>query len=399
MTPVEPRYGRASLADVLPSAASALGLPGFADPLGLRDQLAGVRRVGILLIDGLGYHLLPELVGVAPTIAQICAGGLGQLSVLTSGFPSTTPTSLVTLGTGAAPGAHGVLGFTVNIPGTSAVLNHIDWKGRPEPGQWQPLPSMFSRAAAAGAAVTVVAPAAFKGSGLTDAAYRGARYRGIHDSFGLARQFLARLGHGRGPNLVYGYYAELDRVGHRYGVSSPPWLDEAAQVDRLLAAIVAGLPADATLLVTADHGQCNVPADQRFDVDSDPRLSAGVTVLAGEPRVRYLHTQAGARADVVAAWREVLAGQAWVVERDEVVAAGWFGPVPPTHRDRIGDVVAACTGSAAIVASLREAPIVSRLVAYHGSFTAAEMEVPLMVIRGSAADPPVGHAAFVARSA
>ncbi len=62
--------------------------------------------------------------------------------------------------------------------------------------------------------------------------------------------------------------------------------------------------ADAALLVTADHGQLNVPVEHRFDLDADPRLRAGVRLVAGEARVRYLHTEPGATADVVAAWSE-----------------------------------------------------------------------------------------------
>ncbi|HTF08463.1 MAG TPA: alkaline phosphatase family protein, partial [Asanoa sp.] len=54
---VSPRYGADSLMDVLPSALATLGVPGFTDILGLR--LDGVRRIAVLLIDGLGWHQIP----------------------------------------------------------------------------------------------------------------------------------------------------------------------------------------------------------------------------------------------------------------------------------------------------------------------------------------------------
>ncbi|RBI97879.1 hypothetical protein DRA43_27570, partial [Micromonospora provocatoris] len=44
------------------------------------------------------------------------------------------------------------------------------------------------------------------------------------------------------------------------GVDSAPWRTAAAAVDALLARLVDGLPPDAALLVTADHGQLDVPA-------------------------------------------------------------------------------------------------------------------------------------------
>ena len=98
-------------------------------------------------------------------------------------------------------------------------------------------------------------------------------------------------------------------------------------MDRLVVRLVDGLPSDAALLVTADHGQLNVPPDRRFDFDTDPRLREGVRVLAGEPRVRYLHVEPGAVADVLAAWSAVLGDAARVTTREEAVATGWFGPV------------------------------------------------------------------------
>ena len=131
------------------------------------------------------------------------------------------------------------------------------------------------------------------------------------------------------PGLVYGYTADLDTAAHVFGIGSPQWHEAAAGVDALLTRLVEALPANAALLVTADHGGLNVPADARVDLDPDPRLGDGVRVVAGEPRVRYLHTEPGAAADVQAAWTEVTAGWAQVYSREQAVATGMFGPVEP----------------------------------------------------------------------
>jgi hypothetical protein len=174
----------------------------------------------------------------------------------------------------------------------------------------------------------------------------------------------------------------VDRTGHQHGIDSPQWRAAAAGVDRLVRMLAEGLPADAALLVTADHGQLNVPAGRRFDVGADERLRAGVAVVAGEPRVRYLHTRPGATADVLAAWRAVLGDAAWVGSRDEAVAAGWFGPVPDGHVRRIGDVVAICRDDHVVLATGLEPAPIAKMVAFHGSYTAAEMAIPLLVVGG-----------------
>lgn len=377
---VAPRYGTGSLADVVPSVLAALSVPGAGDRLGLAATLADVDKIALLLVDGLGARLLAPAARHAPTLAGLLRST--PMWTLTAGFPSTTPTSLTSLGTGAPPGAHGVLGFTVRVPGTDEVLNHVYWAGDPDPLRWQPLHTQFDRATAAGVEVTVVSRPEFATSGLTLAANRGGVYRGARGAHEIAEEMLAALDQAAPPALVYGYHADLDRVGHLCGVDSDAWRAAAAAVDTLLTRLVEGLPAGAALLVTADHGQLDVPADQRFDLDADPRLRAGVRVVAGEPRVRYLHTEPGATADVLATWRAVLGDAAWVVERAEAVAAGWFGPVPEAHLDRVGDVVVACHDRYAVVATQTQPLLESRLVAYHGSYTAAEMEIPLLVARG-----------------
>ncbi|MGC4864265.1 alkaline phosphatase family protein [Micromonospora sp. DT53] len=374
-----PDHGGGRLADVLPSALAVLGVPGSTDRLGLGPTLAGVRRIAVLLVDGLGWYQLPTAAPYAPTLAGLAAT---VARPLIAGFPSTTPTSLVSLGTGVASGAHGVLGFTVRVPGTDRVLTHTDWAADPSPLRWQPVPTQLERARAAGVTTTVVSRPEFGGSGLTLAANRGGDFRGAAGGDAVATAMLAALAAGAGPTLVSGYHADLDRHGHVSGVDSVPWRVAATEVDSLVARLVDGLPSDAALLVTADHGQLDIPAAHRFDLDTDQRLRAGVRLVAGEARVRYLHVEPGAVEDVRATWSEVLGATARVRTRAEMVATGWFGPVPEEHLGRIGDVVVTCNDTYAVMASRTERPMASKLVAYHGSDTAVELTVPLLVVRG-----------------
>jgi hypothetical protein len=378
-----PVYGAATLADVLPGVATALGVPVERDdlppdPLGLTAALAGARRVAVLLVDGLGADLVRAHADLAPTLAGL-ATPAGDLS---APCPSTTPVSLTSLGTGLPPGSHGVLGFVTAVPGEDRTLNHVQWSDDPDPATWQPRRSVFQQAAEAGVAVTAVAPYAFAGSGLTDAAYRGARYSGTVGAGDLAARLLEALA-AAPRSLVYGYTAELDLTGHVRGVDSPSWRAQLALVDRLVEQVVTGLPDDAALLVTADHGMLDVPRGTRVDLDAAPDLTEGVRLLAGEPRARYVHAVPGAEADLLARWREVLGERAWVAGRDEAVASGVFGPVDDGLTARIGDVVALARGTWALTATERE-PGPSRLVGYHGSLTATELAIPLLAARGRA---------------
>ncbi|MFI5914973.1 alkaline phosphatase family protein [Dactylosporangium sp. NPDC051541] len=378
LEPIEPRYGRDSLADIMPTALHALGVAGEPDTLGLAAELAGVRRIAVVLLDGMGWHQLPLAAGSAPTLTDLATGRLGHARPITSGFPSTTPVSLVTLGTGTAPGRHGIVGFNLHRPGTDQVLNHLRWLDEPDPADWQPVPTAFTRADAAGLAPTVVTNPLFTGTGLTESAYRGARFGPGVEADAVAAEMLSALSESR---LVYGYLPDVDRAGHDFGVATEQWHRAVTDADRLVGRLVDGLPPDSALIVTADHGQLNIPPDRRIDLDRDPRLTAGVAYVAGEARVRYLHTRPGAQADVLTAWRAVLGDRAWVATREEAVASGWFGPVPESHLQRIGDVVAVCRDRWVLMASAHEPPRLGNMIAFHGSNTTAEMEIPLLIAR------------------
>jgi hypothetical protein len=366
------------LADVLPSVLAALGDPSGADPLGLVASHGPLRQAVVLLVDGLGYHLLPEAAKSSPELAGFVHDRHVPVLRLSAPFPTTTPTSLVTLGTGQPPGAHGVLGFVVRRPGTDRLLTHISWRDDP-PQAWQPRPRLLAAAAAAGISTVVVSDPAFAGSGLTRAAYGDARYRGTRPGRSTAAAMAAELA--AGTQLVLGYHAALDTAMHVHGIASRQWRAEAKRVGRLITSVAAALPPGAALFVTADHGGLDVPADGRFDLARDDRLAAGVALVAGEPRVRYLHPVPGAVDDVAAAWQEALGAAAGVHVREELVEAGWFGPVVPEHLERIGELVVVCHEPIAILASGHEPASLATLVGFHGSITPAERDVPLLVLR------------------
>src|SRR5690606_17135114 len=109
-----------------------------------------------------------------------------------------------------------------------------------------------------------------------------------------------------------------------------------------------------------------------------PELGDGVALVGGEARFRHVYCRAGAVDDVASTWRGVLGDRAEVLSRTEAFARGWFGEVSPEVIPRIGDVVAACRGDHAILSG-SAFPYEAQLIGMHGSLTAAEMLVPVLV--------------------
>ena len=378
---VAPRYGQASLADLLPSVLATLGVPDETDRIGL--GLDDIDHVCVLLVDGLGAELLTETAGAAPFLSAASA------TELTVGFPSTTATSLSSLGTGTPPGEHGIVGYLLRVPGHNRLMNPLKWRlhGPGEkvdllkdivPEQFQPTETAFERAAAHGISMSRVGPMYQAASGLTRASLRGGDFRPSFSMGDLADGIVTALTQGD-RSLVYAYHGELDLTGHVRGPRSQAWALELAQVDHMVSAVAQRLPPRSALLVTGDHGMVHI-ADP-VDFDTTPVLSAGVAQLGGEPRARHVYVADGAIGDVTAAWRETLGSEFAVLTRAEAVANGWFGPtVTDRTADRIGDLVTIALGNSAIIRSGAE-PLQSALVGHHGSLTPAEMLVPLSAFR------------------
>jgi hypothetical protein len=361
-----------ALADVLPAVAVSLGVPTPADRPRPRLELAPARRSVTVLVDGLGHDLLVRRAGHAPFLRSL----LPRTRRVPAGFPSTTATSMATLGTGLAAGAHGLVGYEVLVPGEDRLLNELSWEDGPDPLRWQPHETVFERVHRAGVPVTRLGPAFFDGSGLTNAALRGGRFVAA-DS--LAARVDATLAAVRATPraLVHLYWGDLDKTGHVFGCDAWQWGDELEAVDRELARLAASLPRDCSLTITADHGMVDVPHHERVDVADDPRLLTGARHVSLEFRAPQVWTEPGATADVRAAWAEVLGERAQVLTREEAVAAGWFGVVHPENLPRIGDLVVVTHGRFAVVDSRRARPELLALIGLHGSLSGDEVAVPV----------------------
>lgn len=371
---VAPAYGDRSLADVLPAVSRAVGRPIDDGDAGEVWELPSAPSYVVFLVDGLGRLQLEAHAEEAPYLHGLLGGSVGGAVGGTAGVPSTTATSLTSLGTGLPPGAHGVVGFSSRIPGTNELLYALAWSKHVDPHEWQPHPTAFTRMAAAGLEVTAVNKREFRGSGLTEASSRGAEFVGADR---LGERLVAVRAATRAPQSVaYMYEGDLDWTGHRYGVDSAQWRAQLSMIDMAAQRFREELPDETRIVVVADHGM--VDATHHVDVDQVDGMRDGVALIGGEARLRYLYCVNGAVEEVAARWREVLGDDAEVLVRDEAIARGWFGAVDATVRPRLGDVVVAARGKT-LVLSTRDNPYEAKLIGMHGSLTPEEMLIPVLV--------------------
>lgn len=355
----------------MPSIFAGFNLTDTQDFAGCGESPSG--RELLFLIDGFGADVIGGYGEFAPTISAMT-----QLHQVETSFPSTTSTSLATLTTGLMPGAHGMMGYTVRVPRSSGrVLNSLKWDERVDPEIWQPVPTLFQRATAAGITVTHVAAKRYEETGFTRAVFRGAHYRGANITSDLVNETVLALK--KSPSFVYLYVNDLDSAGHSDGVGSEKWIAALSSIDAMVAQLLEKLPKGVRLWITADHGMINV--EEKIVMGVENNLLDGIATVAGEPRMRHLYLPQDAdlapRVDVIARWQETLGEKVTLFTREDAIAAGLFGsPVSLDASERIGDIIAIAQGNLVLLDPER-ADKEGAMVGHHGGNSEIESTVPL----------------------
>lgn len=364
-----PRYQDRCLTHLLPSIEARLS--GTAPII----DLPGGRKYVVFLVDGLGELQVRDYA----EDAEWMGGVRGRREPLTSAVPSTTATSLSSLGTGRPPGEHGIVGYSFLDPAHDQILNALTWEGGPvDVDGFRCSETWYSRLNQLGHATACISLARFEHSALQQLAFHGTRHYGVEkegDVHLTAELLEAALAE---QDVIYCYERRLDHIGHSKGVGSWQWLDMLAEVDDAIQHLTDILPDDVVLIVTGDHGMINIPAEHRIVIEDQPALD-GWRLVGGEGRFRQIYTRKPAA--LARRWQDFLGERAHVLTRDEAVGAGWFGPVvSDVVAERIGDVVVAMLGDWALMSTAF--PKEFSLVGMHGSLSPEEMTVPLLTHGG-----------------
>ncbi len=380
-----PDYQGGGVVNLMASVVKACGGPdtGYPPLRGLpAEALAGARHLVLMVIDGLGLNFLLRQTEMV-TLRRHLHGGI------TSVFPSTTATAITTFHTGVAPLQHGLTGWFLDLEEAGGVTAVLPFRRR---DGWVALstlgigpeavftePPVFGRLAREAWVVTPLS--------LLDSEYnrwhcRGAQRRAYSSLEGFFAETAAVVGASSHPKLVYAYFPDLDTVAHRAGVGSTACRELAGRMDQAFAGFLERLEgSDTTVVLTADHGFVDVPAERRIDLADHPTLAAMLLrPLCGEPRAAYCYVKPGREKDFEEYIATRLAAQAEAYPSAELVARGWFGNGSRHSRfmERIGDYTLVMRENYAIKDWL---PGEKRYVniGMHGGVSADEMWVPLVV--------------------
>lgn len=283
-------------------------------------------------------------------------------------FPTTTTVSMATVATGRVPAGHGVVGHLMWLPEVESVVNVLKFVtpfGRPvelDTSQLLPSPNLWERLRDDGIEPVTVQPAAFEGTPLSRALYRGCRFEGV---WNLSEMIDATIQLASEPGrFVFTYWPSVDVAAHVSGQGSAEHRRALADAARLWGRLS---ELDCTVVGTADHGHIDYDQQDKL-ILRDPGLDD--LTLFGDARALMVGDAVGVAHDLLAHTGASLFPRA--------EARAWFGTDPAPHPaldDRLPDVVAMAPPGRLLLPRGFD----RRLVGYHGGLDPREVEIPLLV--------------------
>ncbi|HSQ27091.1 MAG TPA: alkaline phosphatase family protein [Anaerolineales bacterium] len=229
----------ASIIDIAPTVAVALGIPAPEEAIGTALVDQSYERVMLLFLDGFGFLRVGEAIeqGLSPFIATLYP----PIMALTT-FPPRTQVSSASVLTGAPPAIHGVHGRNTRKTETQTIFDVAVQQ------------KMTVQAVEGDALSFELRNAQFKLSGDRNG-------DGKTDDEVLANT-LAVLEASQ-PDLLWVHFHGIDDAGHSYGPGAPEEQTMISFVDQAVEQILEKLEPGTFVIIFADHGMHIEDSDGR----------------------------------------------------------------------------------------------------------------------------------------
>lgn len=230
----------ASITDLAPTAARALGLDQPAGSRGGGLDAPQADHVLLLFLDGFGYlrYQQARQAGLIPNLA-----GLESPIVGVTTYPPITAVSTASLLTGAPPAVHGVDRRGIRMTESETLFDVAQQAG------------LQVRAVEGDALAFQLRGAEFELSG-------DRNNNGMTDDEVLENAI--DILQDQAPDLFFVHFHGIDDAGHTYGPGSAEESRVVAFVDGAVGEILAAMPRNSLILIFADHGMHLVDEDGRL---------------------------------------------------------------------------------------------------------------------------------------
>jgi len=402
---IKPRYGSHCFAD-LPSTLKYL-LTGVGSPSLAPDVLERFEpryeTVILFFIDSFGWRYIEQYGDDYPFLRRLAQEG--QISKLTSQFPSTTAAHVTTIHTGLPVGQSGAYEWQYYEPQVDAVIAPLlfSYAGTRQrdtlnatqfaPARLFPYTTFYQDLASYGVASTIFQHREYTPSTYSDVVFQGARvipYNTLPEALVNLQLCLAQH---HTPAYYFLYFDKIDALSHQYGPCSPQLEAELdtflTAMDRLFDRKLRGQLSRTLFVMTADHGQIETDPNTTIYLNREARFAGLNTYLetnrngdllvpAGSARDFFLYVKDELLDEAHAFLTERLADAADVVQTQWLIDTGYFGPPPMSDffLKRVGNLVILAHGNQTVW-WYEKGKFEQRLHGIHGGLSRQEMEIPL----------------------
>ena len=358
--------------------------------------------VVLFLIDAFGWRFFEKFQEMT-FIQQIARAG--NVTKLTSQFPSTTAAHITTIQTGLPVGEHGIFEWYYYDPVLDSVIAPLLYSfagtsqrdtlkpAGPKPSSLYPATNLYRLFKQQGVAATIFQHCEYTPSIYSNAVFKCAKAIGYRTLPEALVNLADKLSETKLPAYYFFYFDRIDAICHEYGPESAQATAEILvflmAMEHIFLKALAGSRKKILFLLTADHGQVKVDPRTTIYLNREPAFTGiekymkinrngELIVPAGSARDFFLYIKPEALDEAQAFLASRLEGRAEVRKVSELMQAGYFGPViSPQFRARAGDlVILPYRGES--VWWFEKDKFEQKFRGHHGGLTKQEMEIPLI---------------------
>lgn len=270
-------------------------------------------------------------------------------SSISSAFPSTTSTAITTFSTGLTGSEHAILWWNMYSKELGSTIQILPWKHKIlgvnlwDKVQIEHLAPARNFYKESKKDIIIVTNNSLKDSKYNRHYNQNTKVLGYTDLPGCFDQVYNAITLNQKQKYIYTYWGDFDSTSHNYGVDSAELARHFEDIDAQFKKLYERIRGTNTaIIVTADHGQINIPEHKKIAIDkAHPELVDMLALpLAWEPRCQYCFVQS----DKISSFREYvennLSDICMIFSKEEVLERQLFGHGgTPQFFERIGDFV------------------------------------------------------------
>ncbi len=337
------------------------------------------RCVVVMLLDGMGENLLKRHLSPDSFLRKHDVRGISTV------YPSTTAAATTSVWTGMSPLEHGWLGWSCYFKECARQIDvflnrdsytHDIYEPAKPAETYMPLKTVYP---------------SLKGKCETHAVFSfptyaavGAEHSHTVSGFADSARIIKSLCREPGDKLICCYINEPDHTMHEMGVNAPDTVSMFKKLNAQVGELSSSLPADALMIVIADHGLIDVY--ETVDLKNIPQIYDCLWMPPSiEARAASLFVKPHMAKQFEREFEREFKDDFMLLTREEALEKHLFGNGTPHKKvdDFLGNYIACATGYRSVRCSSPTGEKLD-LIGQHAGLTEDEMLVPLIICRNEA---------------